>query len=74
MMMRHYPRTNTGTCAKCKRRFNSADRVTPVYIVQEVGPDPKDPRQMGAWLGDEFEVAHINCEDPQLNGSIIVRG
>jgi hypothetical protein len=67
-----HPRGNADTCIKCKRKFMPGDRVQMVFIVRQVGMNPHNPREMGAWLGDEFEMAHETCEDPQLEGTMII--
>jgi len=62
-----YQRTPTDRCAKCRKQFNSGDRVTPVYIVEKAGKvNPKNLAEGGAILSGEFEMGHISCIDPQL--------
>lgn len=39
-------------------------------IVQRVGRNP-DTRELGAMIGDEFELVHAECKDPSLDGKLI---
>lgn len=48
------------------------DRVTIVYIVQKVGKNPDSKRlDIGAYLSEDFELAHITCSDPGLEARIL---
>ena len=62
--------TATTTCARCHRMFQPGERVMPAYIVQKVARNPTG-REMGAFLGDDFELVHASCADPGLEGKII---
>jgi hypothetical protein len=66
-------RFDSDTCAKCKKKFKPGDRVTTVFIVQKVGPNPnaQTPWDKGAFLGDEFELGHCSCPDPALESRLI---
>ena len=64
-------RVPTHTCAKCKKKFKPGDRVITAFIVQKVGFNPQ-VRDVGAWLGEEFELVHVMCENTALDGQIIV--
>lgn len=66
------PRGNTTTCVRCSRKFETGDRVIPIYIIEKIGPNPVNPREIGSWFSPEFEVAHMDCADPGINGTIIV--
>lgn len=63
-------RVPTTTCAKCRKLFAPGDRVLTVYIVQRVGRN-METKDMGAWLGEDFELVHASCVDPQLTAQII---
>lgn len=69
-----YPRGNGDTCIRCKRKFERGDRVQIVHIVMRTGPSLVNPREVGAWLSEEFELAHADCADTSLDGTIIVGG
>lgn len=64
-------RVATTNCAKCRRPFMVGDRLVTVYIVSKVGRNP-ETKDIGAWLLEDFELAHVTCADPGLDGSIIV--
>lgn len=64
-------RTATTTCAVCHRLFDKGDRVVTVFIVQKVGRN-METQDMGAWLGEDFELAHVVCPDPGLEGNLII--
>lgn len=59
-------------CAKCRKPLKAGDRVSMVFIVQKTGANPRDPREMGATVGDEFELAHHMCENPGLNPGLVI--
>ena len=63
-------KTPTSQCAVCHRSFMPGDRVLPVYIVQQVGRN-METKDIGAWLGGDFELMHAACADPGLEGRII---
>jgi hypothetical protein len=44
-----------------------------VFIVQKVGRN-METKDMGAWLGEDFELVHASCIDPQLTAQIIHPG
>lgn len=69
-----YPRSDGSTCIKCRRKFERGDRVQVVNIIEKVGPNPSNPREVGSWFSGEFEVAHINCADTALEGTILLGG
>lgn len=64
------PRHDTARCAKCRKLFKAGERLVVVHIVMETGFNPAT-REMGAWLSEEFELAHAMCENPSLEGQII---
>jgi len=59
---------------KCQRKLSSADRVIPAYIVEKTGVNPDNVRQFGAWLSGEFELIHVDCENPSLDKLIVLGG
>lgn len=67
------PRCNGDTCVKCRRKFKRGDRVQVIHIVEKIGPNPNNLREVGSWLSPEFELAHANCEDAGLDCVITVR-
>lgn len=67
-----HPRGNADTCMKCKKKFEMGDRVQMALIVVGTGRNPKNPRELGAMLSEEFELVHINCADPQLSSALIL--
>lgn len=67
-----HPRFTTDRCAKCQKTFAPGDRVQVINIVVKAGR--KSVHELGAWLSEEFELGHINCQDPQLTPGLIVLG
>jgi hypothetical protein len=63
-------RTATSECAKCHKAFVPGDRVLLVSIVYQVSRNPAT-RDVGAWLSEDFELAHVSCPDPGLEGKLI---
>ncbi len=57
-------------CAKCRKQFSPGDRVVTAFIVQKVGRN-METKDMGAWLGEDFELIHAACPDPGLEGTLI---
>jgi hypothetical protein len=66
-------KTPTTTCAVCHKFFNAGDRVITVFIVQKVGRN-METQDMGAWLGEDFELVHAACADPALDGNVLLTG
>lgn len=64
-------KTSTAVCAKCHKMFMPGDRVVTVFIVQQVARNPVG-RDVGAFVGEDFELVHASCPDPGLEGKIIV--
>jgi hypothetical protein len=58
------------TCARCRKKLLPGDRVITAMIVQKVGYNA-DSKDMGAYLGHEFELTHVDCLDPSLAGKLI---
>jgi hypothetical protein len=68
-----HARFDSDTCSRCKQKLRPGDRVVSVFIVQKIGrnPDAQTPWDKGAFLSDEFELAHASCADAGLEGIII---
>lgn len=65
-------RTGTDRCARCRKALSPGERVTVAYIVQKVGRNPESKTlDLGAFLGEDFELAHVSCADPGLEGTLI---
>lgn len=65
-----HQRVPTTLCAKCRVAFKPGDRVLTAYIVTKIGRNP-ETKDIGAWLHDDFELAHVACADPCLEGKLI---
>ncbi len=66
-------RVGTDKCAKCRQPFKPGDRVTVVYIVTKVGKNPSAKAfDFGAFLSEDFELAHVSCTDTGLNGYSLI--
>lgn len=58
-------------CARCRKPVQAGDRVLPAYIVQKVGRNDQT-KDIGAWIGEDFEFVHASCADPTLDGKMII--
>jgi hypothetical protein len=58
-------RTAGDTCVRCRKKFQPADRVQVCNIVVKTGTG-RNALEVGAFLSHEFELAHVNCADAQL--------
>jgi len=67
------PRADASVCVQCRKKFAAGDRVTTAFIVTGVGRN-SETKEFGAYLSDQFEMAHISCGDPQLTGKLIING
>lgn len=63
-----FQRVSTAECAKCRKAFKPGDRVMQVLIVEKVGKNPMAAWEKGAFLCSDFELAHVICPDPGLEG------
>ena len=53
-------------CGKCRRALRKGDRVQIAHIVEDpAGVDPGTFRK-GTVMAAEYEVVHVNCNDPLL--------
>lgn len=59
-------------CGRCRKKLQPGDRVTYCMIVGFVGSDPLNLAVVGAnMMRDEYEVAHLDCHDPNLSKGVI---
>lgn len=58
-------------CARCRKDFSPGDRIITVCIVVGKGRNPST-KNIETMLGDEFELAHVDCRDTALSGKLIV--
>ena len=58
-------------CARCRKRVEPGDRVIAAHIVQKIGRNP-ETKDIGAWIGEDFEFVHAACTDPALSGSSLL--
>lgn len=58
------------TCARCRKTFEPGNRVNTAFIVQQIGRNPQS-RELGAFLGTDFELVHVDCADPGLDGVLL---
>lgn len=59
------------TCARCRQPVKPGDRVLAAHIVQKVGRNP-ETKDIGAWIGEDFEFVHAACTDPTLDGKTLL--
>jgi hypothetical protein len=59
------------TCARCRKTLAPGDRVQMAMIVQGIGRNPST-KSVDAMIGEEFELAHVDCRDTSLSGKLIV--
>lgn len=64
-------RVPTTTCARCHKMFAPGDRVTTAFIVQKVGRNPEN-KQLGSMIGEDFELTHSDCKNPQLDPRVVI--
>jgi len=57
------------TCARCRKQFVPGDRVVTAMIVQKVGRNPGS-KELGAMIGEDFELVHADCRDRSLAGNL----
>lgn len=66
-------RVDDNVCASCRRPLQPGHRVMPAYILLD--PNARNPGRIterGLELGTDYEFAHVRCEDPFLDGKLIV--
>jgi len=59
------------TCARCRKTFAPGDRTTTAFIVQKIGRNP-ETKELGAMLGEDFEMVHADCKNPQLDPRLVI--
>lgn len=53
-------------CGRCYKEFKEGDRVMFAHIYDRAGRNPLNLQAQGAMFKAEFDVIHIDCNDPQL--------
>lgn len=66
-------RVPTSTCVSCRKVVERGDQLVQVFQCLGVGTDPETLQPTAAASGN-FHVAHVNCADPQLRGTVITVG
>ena len=59
------------TCARCRQQFKPGDRVQTAFIVQKIGRNP-DTKELGAMLGEDFELTHADCKNTSLDPRLVI--
>ena len=59
------------TCARCRKQFAPGDRVQTAFIVQKIGRNP-ETKELGAMLGEDFELTHADCKNPSLDPRLVI--
>ena len=62
-------RVADNVCARCRKPIATGHRITAAYIVYD--PNARNPDKIterGMELGVDHEFAHVDCEDPFLEG------
>lgn len=67
------PRCTTAVCVSCRKTVERGDQLVQVFQCLGVGTDPQSLQPTAAASGT-FHVAHVNCADPQLRGTVITVG
>ncbi len=60
------PHCDTWICAKCRQPITKGHRVIQVLIAVGKDRNPTDFMEEGLSMAQEWEMAHINCNDPLL--------
>ena len=66
------PHVDTNVCGKCRKEFKRGNRVGPAYIFEGKGINPLNLGNSGVHLFAEFELVHIDCNDPFLKKGLVV--
>jgi hypothetical protein len=53
-------------CGRCYKKFEENDRVMIAHIFEKAGRNPMNLQAQGATFKGEFDVIHIDCNDPKL--------
>ena len=59
-------RTFGDICGRCYKKFNEWDRVIAVPLFDRAGRNPTNLQAQGAFFKAEFDVIHVDCNDPRL--------
>lgn len=60
------PHCDTWVCGKCRKEIQKGDRVMQVFIALGKAHNPSNVMEMGMSLAPEWELVHVNCNDPLL--------
>jgi len=60
------PHCETCICGKCRKPIGAGHRVTQAMIAISEGRDPRNVFVKGMMLAEEWELVHIDCNDPLL--------
>jgi hypothetical protein len=60
------PHVDVTTCSKCRKKFESGDRIVEAYIFHRSAPNPLNVVCRGAELMEEYEFIHADCNDTKL--------
>jgi len=66
------PHVNSDVCGKCRKKLLSGHRVSIAHIVERAGADKMNLTRQGLYLYEEFEIVHVNCNDPFLKKGISI--
>lgn len=61
------PHCETWICGKCRREIQKGDRVMQVFIALGKDRNPTNVMEIGMALSGEWELVHVNCNDPLLS-------
>ena len=53
-------------CGRCYKKFEEWDRVMIAHIFDKSGRNPVNLMAQGAMFKGEFDVVHVDCNDPRL--------
>lgn len=64
-------------CVACTKRFADRDRVTPSYVVGELGLDMRQQPEVGLIFFRGMDDArpffkHVDCDDPTLKDNVLL--
>ncbi|RKY28317.1 MAG: hypothetical protein DRP83_00930 [Planctomycetota bacterium] len=64
------PHCDTWICGKCRKEIKKGHRVMQVFIALGKGHNPSNVMEVGMNLAPEWELVHVNCNDPLLTKGI----
>ena len=53
-------------CGRCYKELKEWDRVMVAHIFDRAGRHPQNLQAQGAMFKGEFDVIHVDCNDPEL--------